>query len=525
MLRSNFLLGSMRYCDDIIHFVRYEIDGRLTDVMIVVGVDANVSADTNNVALRCRGGMPKSLDDSSGNKKNEHNIELFDSTKFMLPGVPVPHFNEVVKPAFDAGLASVSFSGTTMLSRAEGNCPGGLGPRANPPRAFATPDQLQEELEGRNRLFGMIMQYLPMRSPQKVHIFRHHAGNGYTAYQYIIRFGRRLRTQREKDTLLSDWTYLSFENALSKSQQEDPSAQIIWASIIMEKALQLAQPVIAGPNSADSLFDKYINCNHSGYKSEYLSNLSNQSNRANLPFYPTAAAIAAGGAFPPFFMPNLNVAGSTFTYASGIDITTLASNQTKSWVEYLAFHGVKADPFMRAVQLDDNNTPIDSAYILTSQLTDSHECNYCKKMGYDPRGHYVVNIDDNTKKKIYCTHYLIDNGFEKVSEIKDYAKPFKQMASSAKRISKTFRKGAKALLVAMSGGSTMSEEVRQVIDDLDDVSDDSDASDASETDSFTDAMANKISDTYARGSVQMRANAQKHRSKSPGNRKQPRSRH
>ena len=48
--------------------------------------------------------------------------------------------------------------------------------------------------------------------------------------------------------------------------------------------------------------------------------------------------------------------------------------------------GVKADPFVQAVQLDGEDTPIGSAYILTSQLTDSHECNYCKKMGYDPRG-------------------------------------------------------------------------------------------------------------------------------------------
>ena len=44
----------------------------------------------------------------ASNKKNEHSIELFENTKFMLPGVPVPHFNEVVKPALDAGLASVS---------------------------------------------------------------------------------------------------------------------------------------------------------------------------------------------------------------------------------------------------------------------------------------------------------------------------------------------------------------------------------------------------------------------------------
>jgi len=511
----------MRYCDDIIYYIA-SMNG---DILIfIASVEDNASVAAEAVAMRCRGGGK--LDDSSGNKKNEHSIDLFENTKFILPGVAVAHFNEIVKPALDAGLASVSFSGTTMLSRAEGNCPGGLGPRANPPRAFATPDQLQEELEGRNRLFGMMVQYLPKGSPHKLHIFRYHAGDGYTTYQFIIRYGRRLRTEREKAALRSDWEYLSFENALSKSQQEDQSAQITWASIVMEKGIQLGQPIVAGPTSADFLFQKYITKNHVGYKDIYLSPLTNQTARPTLPSYPTAAAIAAGNAFPPFFMPNLNIAGSTFMFAGGIDIITLASNQTSTWIDYLMDHGVKADPFVQAVQLDGEDTPIGSAYILTSQLTDSHECNYCKKMGYDPRGHYVVNIDDNTKKKIYCTHYLIDNGFEKVSEIKDYAKPFKQMASSAKRISNTFRKGAKALLVAMSGNSTMTDEVRQVIDDLDDVSDDSDSSHASEADSFTDAMANKISDTYARGSTYKRANAQKHRSKSPGNhRKQPHSRH
>ena len=169
-----------------------------------------------------------------------------------------------------------------------------------------------------------------------------------TSPQFIIRYGRRLRTEREKAALRSDWEYLSFENALSKSQQEDQSAQITWASIVMEKGIQLGQPIVAGPTSADFLFQKYITKNHVGYKDIYLSPLTNQTARPTLPSYPTAAAIAAGNAFPPFFMPNLNIAGSTFMFAGGIDIITLASNQTSTWIDYLMDHGVKADPFVQA---------------------------------------------------------------------------------------------------------------------------------------------------------------------------------
>ena len=55
--------------------------------------------------------------------------------------------------SLEAGLASVSFSGFTLLTRAKGNVPGGLGPLANPARAFATQDQITEAQEGELRVY------------------------------------------------------------------------------------------------------------------------------------------------------------------------------------------------------------------------------------------------------------------------------------------------------------------------------------------------------------------------------------
>ena len=115
--------------------------------------------------------------------------------------------------------------------------------------------------------------------------------------------------------------------------------------------------------------------------------------------------------------------------------------------------------------------------------------------------------------------------FSKVHETKKYAVPFNKMASSAKRISNTFRKGAKAMLVAISGAN-FTPEVKQVIDELDQVSDDSDDSDLSETDSLGDAMANKIYDANYNGAASSSTRATRgasssYRSRSPGNRKKP----
>ena len=67
------------------------------DILIfIASVEDNASVAAEAVAMRCRGGGK--LDDSSGNKKNEHSIDLFENTKLMLPGVAVAHFNEIVKP-------------------------------------------------------------------------------------------------------------------------------------------------------------------------------------------------------------------------------------------------------------------------------------------------------------------------------------------------------------------------------------------------------------------------------------------
>ena len=90
MLRSTFHFTLMRYCDDIIYYVT-SMNGDM--LIFLASVDDNAFTTTKAVAVRCRGAGK--LDDSSGNKKNEHSIDLFENTKFMLPGVAVAHFNRL----------------------------------------------------------------------------------------------------------------------------------------------------------------------------------------------------------------------------------------------------------------------------------------------------------------------------------------------------------------------------------------------------------------------------------------------
>jgi len=43
--------------------------------------------------------------------------------------------------------------------------------------------------------------------------------------------------------------------------------------IVMEKGIQLGQPIVAGPTSADFLFQKYVTSNHVGYKETFIYHL------------------------------------------------------------------------------------------------------------------------------------------------------------------------------------------------------------------------------------------------------------
>ena len=76
--------------------------------------------------------------------------------------------------------------------------------------------------------------------------------------------------------------------------------------------------------------------------------------------------------------------------------------------------------------------------------TPQHECNHCRQ-----KGHYIVNIDDKTGKKIYCAKFLIDNGFPTTTE-DSMKKPMRSFARPSKRFSSSMKQGAKALLLSAS---------------------------------------------------------------------------
>ena len=97
-------------------------------------------------------------------------------------------------------------------------------------------------------------------------------GDGYSTYQYIELYGRRLRTEKEKVVQKADWDAMTFANMLSRKQQEDPSAQYVYAAILLEKGTQLGK-------SAREIFDKWISSNVEGFKIDHLNNLKNDAIR------------------------------------------------------------------------------------------------------------------------------------------------------------------------------------------------------------------------------------------------------
>ena len=167
------------------------------------------------MALRIRGGAGNDLD-FPVSSKNQYDIEMLTNMKFKLPGHPVLDFNENYRRALDAGLASISINGITVLEVAKGDDPAGLGPNANPARGAATPQQISDNKSRSVRLFGIMLNYLEPHSSQYRFIALYFRGDGYAAYCFVIHNSVLARTEQQRDRLKADWDNMTIEKVLTR---------------------------------------------------------------------------------------------------------------------------------------------------------------------------------------------------------------------------------------------------------------------------------------------------------------------
>ena len=433
-------------------------------------------------ALRIRGGVGNDLDFPSSSK-NQYDIEILTQSRFMLPGHPVIDFRIDFQIPLDAGLASISINGIPVLIIAQGNDSAGRGPLANPTRALATPQQVADCDARGVRLFGILLNYLIRGSPQYRYLSTFFRGDGYFAYQFIITNSNLPRTEEQARALRKEWDDVTIEKAIPRPKLESYYAQFHWAEFLRYKGAQLQF-------NGTQIVNKFMKSNVRSFYEQHLTLYEN--NRALIPLYPANYPAAT---HPPY----MTAAPWVNPNANQEDVAAFARLINNVWVGYFIFVGVKGDPFgMRAVECEPEDDA-DHVNILVSNLTEKHECRYCKQ-----KGHWEQQIDADGRT-IYCTKFLIDKGFPTTKDGRwsSLKKPMRSFAKSSKRFTTSMNKGAKALLLtaahmsksSTSGSTSVPPEITRSLEEL---SVDNDDSDSDDSGSANEEVAEKVSDQQQR---------------------------
>ena len=441
-------------------------------------------------ALRIRGGVGNDLD-FPASSKNQYDIEILTSMRFKIPGHPVLDFNQTYRRQLDAGLASVSINGITVLEVAQGNDPAGLGPNANPARGAATPQQLRDQNSRAVRLFGILLNYMETYSPFYRFMAQFFRGDGYAAYQYVVRFSVLNRTEEQINQLKAEWNDLAIEKVLSGKQVSSYYAQYLWAEYLRFKGEQLNL-------NGTTICNKFMKDNVKAFYQNHLTYYEN--NRGNIPTIPVTFA---GAGYPP----HLTAGGYAHPRNGEEDVNGLAKSVNDVWAGHLIRFGVKGDP-LRAYECDDVDEQ-ETANILVSKLTKESRCRHCNQLG-----HYIKNIDDKTGKVIWCAQFLIDKGFPP-EDGGPFKKPMASFARSTKRFATSMKHGAKAMLLTaskISPDKSLPAEFAAAIDDLDEHS--SEDSDDDANMSGMEEVAEKVSDQQQRRG-RAAPSARPYRGKSP----------
>ena len=203
LILSSTYRRNMEPTDDGTHFC-YEIDYGGHRTAFSITTSAWWQMEHYMMSMRLRGGADEQ-------DKNYNDIPYLTKRNFIWDGIPCLDFREKIMYPLDNGLGSIWQKGGTLLQTVKYVDPGGV--RGNPPRAAATPQQV-EDSDARNvKAFHCLLNYIAETSEFFKMIMREYSVNssGIAIYALIPVYGTLQTPPKVVEQRESSWQHMTMD--------------------------------------------------------------------------------------------------------------------------------------------------------------------------------------------------------------------------------------------------------------------------------------------------------------------------
>jgi len=366
-------------------YYRFDMEplmGTLRSPIVYVNMNVDHASSTSiqkhlvKQSVRIRGGAPMI--------QNEHDIKYLTNRNFQYHGFPMIDFREKIMIPLNIGLASVSVSGWTLLSKAEDrDAAGNLG---TPPRAGASAQQIVESDQRNERLFGVILNYIAEGWLYR-HLVRYFAGDGLSVYIFLPQYGNLALPQYIITAREAHWNDMTMEklrfpfSGIGYWKWLD--AVLIQGERLNKSAMQIRQKFVDGLPS-------------------FFTSIGSSITKDN-----TLVIAATFGAHPVFTYPAAIRTTATL-HPGGPDTARLAHKYFEDFLKACATHSREVPSGAVYVIEEDFAGSIcheseDQVNLLASDVTPATRCNLC---GGDSHGtsQFLPNGE-----KLYCAKFTLNN--------------------------------------------------------------------------------------------------------------------